>query len=205
MVETSSVLIFSGPHGAGKDTLESAFRYSHPSTERIVRHITRSAAPGEMDGKDYHFVSTSHFDEMVQAGDFIDHAAYPDCQAGTSYGALIQIAERAQFASTTTNLEEGLALHSKLGDRGLRSICFFVSPVPYETMKDEPEAYLASLRTRMEQRGRPNDRIENKLAKAALYRDLYFQHELQLRYIPNVTGDIDGALQATRQLVLGQA
>ncbi len=203
MRETSSVLIFAGPHGAGKDTLEGAFREANPSTERIVRHITRPAVPGEVDGQDYHFVSNQRFDEMVEAGHFIDHAAYPDCQAGTSYSALSQIAERAQFASTTTNLEEGLSLHGRLRDSGLRSICFFISPVPYEAMKDEPEAYLAALQARMEHRGRPDDRIANKIAKAALYRELYFQNKTQMCYVENSDGNISKALQATHQVILG--
>lgn len=190
-----SVLIFSGPHGAGKDTLEGQFRQLRPGTERIVRHITRPMALTEADGRDYYFIDEPSFTTMVEAGDFVEHSVYPDCMAGTSRREITKKVHRAEFASLAANFEEGLALHGILRATGLTTVCFFISPVPREVMQDEPDTYLEALRLRMERRGRPDDRITNKLAKAASYRLLYLQNESVVAYINNSDGNISQALR----------
>lgn len=195
-------LIFAGPHGAGKDTLEGRFRHSQPSVERIVRHITRPAAPGEIDGQDYHFVATDHFQAMVNQNAFIEHSSYPDCMAGTSHSEVVEKLNRADFVSLAANFEEGLVLHRKLGKVGLSSICFFISPVPHDVMQDEPDAYTEALRARMEQRGRPDDRIENKLVQAVHYRDLYFANEQETVYVDNSDGRLAQATADISQIAL---
>jgi guanylate kinase len=195
---TGHALIFAGPHGAGKDTLAGHFRHSQPSVERIVRHITRPAAPGEVDGHDYHFVTADTFRAMIGQTAFIEHSTYPDCIAGTSHSEVINKLERADFASLTANFEEGVMLQQKLGEVGLSSVCFFISPVPREIMIHEPGAYIAALRARMAKRGRPNDRIENKLQKAILYRDMYIADERTTVYIDNSNGRL---AQATRDIM----
>jgi guanylate kinase len=189
-----SALIFSGPHGAGKDTLEGQFRQIQPATERIVRHITRSPAPGEVDGQDYHFVDNPQFVELAEQNAFIEHSTYPDCMAGTSRREITDKLGRADFASISANFEEGLMLHRALGVTGLSSVCFFISPVSREAMRDEPELYVAALQARMERRGRPADRIANKLAKALLYRELYFQNESRVVYVDNSDGNLRQAV-----------
>lgn len=188
-------LIFSGPHGAGKDTLEGKFRQLRTATERIVRHITRPPTPGEVDGQDYYFVDNYQFIELAEQDAFIEHSTYPDCMAGTSRKEITYRLGRADFASISANFEEGIVLHGALGATGLASVCFFISPVSREIMQDEPEAYIEALRERMESRMRPADRISNKLAKALVYRELYFQNESQVIYIENHDGNLRQAVQ----------
>lgn len=190
-----AALIFSGPHGAGKDTLEGWFRQLRPQTGRIVRHITRPAAPNELEGQDYHFVDGSQFTDMVELGVFIEHSTYPDCMAGTSRAEVTNKLRGAEFASVAANFEEGLTLHRALGATGLTSVCYFISPVSREVMQDEPGVYIAALRARMERRGRPDDRIANKLDKAGSYRELYLKNEQQVTYVDNSDGNMRKAVR----------
>lgn len=97
---------------------EGQFRELRPQTERIVRHITRPAAPNELDGQDYHFVDDSQFTDMVERDVFIEHSTYPDCMAGTSRTEVIDKLRRTEFASMAANFEEGLTLHKVLGVSG---------------------------------------------------------------------------------------
>jgi guanylate kinase len=69
------LVIVSSPSGAGKTTLTRRLLTEHaPRLEFSVSHTTRPMRPGEVNGRDYHFVSTQEFESMVQRGEFAEHA-----------------------------------------------------------------------------------------------------------------------------------
>src|SRR5262249_54303657 len=119
-----------------------------------------------------------------------------------SYAALIGALERTKFASFASNFEDALPLHQRLGAMGIRSTCLFISPVPLSFFRSSPDEYLSALRSRMEQRSRSGDRIANKLAKAALYRELYLANESQIPYVDNSAGCLQQALQDINSIVV---
>jgi len=187
------VLLFAGPNGAGKDTIEAQFTDRHADATRIVRHITRPAAPTEVEGEDYHFVTESHFENMIGEDAFIEYAQYIGMRSGTSNAELDRAVRRARFANITANFEDGLTLYRKLGERGLSRVCFFISPVAYDVFNDDPDEYLAALRRRMSNRGRASDLVEARLVKAAQYRDLYLTRQEDVTYINNSDGQLEEA------------
>ncbi len=66
--------VISAPSGAGKTSLVKALLEQTKGIEVSVSHTTRAMRPGEQDGKDYHFIDKSRFEEMVAADDFLEHA-----------------------------------------------------------------------------------------------------------------------------------
>lgn len=66
------LVILSGPSGVGKDTVIDAWAARDPRVKRVVAYTTRDPRPGELDGVDYHFVSVARFEEMVEAGAFLE-------------------------------------------------------------------------------------------------------------------------------------
>jgi guanylate kinase len=96
-----TVVIFGGPNGAGKDTLEADFREAHANVSRIVRHITRPPAPGEEDGQDYYFVDETQFNTMAADGQFVEYAAYPGVKSGTTLREIDQRVREAEVATIT--------------------------------------------------------------------------------------------------------
>ncbi len=68
------LIILSSPSGAGKSTLARRLRVWDPEIEFSVSATTRAARPGEVDGREYHFVSESEFKSMVTDGDMLEHA-----------------------------------------------------------------------------------------------------------------------------------
>ncbi len=84
VASSSEVVIFAGPHGSGKDTLEGLFRKNNPHAIRLVRYSTRHRADGEENGIDYHFISSNEFSRMSAKGDFIEEASYPEGSTGTA-------------------------------------------------------------------------------------------------------------------------
>lgn len=79
-------LIFavSAPSGAGKTTLCMRLLKEFPNMVYSVSCTTRHPRPGEVDGKDYHFITQADFDRRVEAGEFLEHATVH----GSSYGTL---------------------------------------------------------------------------------------------------------------------
>ena len=73
-----------GPSGVGKGTLIRALCRDFPEARLSVSATTRPPRSGEVDGRDYHFLSSEDFDRKVAAGEFLEHAEY----AGNRYGTL---------------------------------------------------------------------------------------------------------------------
>lgn len=70
---TGKLVIFSGPSGVGKDSLLEKWIQKNPRVRRVVACTTRAPRAGEVDGVDYHFVSSAEFDRMAAAGEFLEH------------------------------------------------------------------------------------------------------------------------------------
>jgi guanylate kinase len=82
---TGTLYIISAPSGAGKSSLLRAMlENSWGDVVLSVSHTTRMPRPGEVDGKDYHFVDTGVFQAMADRGEFLEHAQVFDNFYGTS-------------------------------------------------------------------------------------------------------------------------
>ena len=81
-----TLYIISAPSGAGKSSLLNALLDSGAieGLELSVSHTTRAPRPGEVDGREYHFIDLPTFDAKVAQGDFLEHARVFDNCYGTS-------------------------------------------------------------------------------------------------------------------------
>ncbi|WP_112322744.1 guanylate kinase [Oceanibium sediminis] len=68
------LIILSSPSGAGKSTLSRRLRAEDPTIAFSVSATTRPPRPGEVDGKDYHFMDVERFRAMVADGQMLEHA-----------------------------------------------------------------------------------------------------------------------------------
>jgi guanylate kinase len=78
------LFVVSAPSGAGKTTLCKGITDSLENLTHSISYTTRKPRPGEIDGRDYYFVTAERFREMVQAGDFAEHAEVHGNLYGTS-------------------------------------------------------------------------------------------------------------------------
>ena len=76
--------IVSAPSGGGKTSLVAALLEAEPRVKLSVSHTTRPPRPGEVPGRDYHFVSAAEFERMLEAGAFLESATIYGNQYGTS-------------------------------------------------------------------------------------------------------------------------
>jgi len=89
-----TLFIVSAPSGAGKSTLVNALLAREPGIALSISHTTRAPRPGEVNGKQYHFVDRATFEAMIARGEFLEHAEVFGNLYGTSLAGV-----RAQLAT----------------------------------------------------------------------------------------------------------
>lgn len=63
-----------GPSGSGKGTVIEALKSHYPAFVYPVSYTTRDTRDGELEGSVYHFISKEKFEEMIEAGEFLEYA-----------------------------------------------------------------------------------------------------------------------------------
>ncbi len=95
------LLVVSGPSGVGKGTLIAHARQRLPELVLATSATTRPRRPGEVDGRDYHFLSEDEFQRLVKEGAFLEHVDF----AGYRYGTLRDEVDRRLADGTSVVLE----------------------------------------------------------------------------------------------------
>ena len=73
-MSAGGLFVVSAPSGAGKTSLVAALLAADSQLGVCVSHTTRTIRPGETDGVNYHFVTRERFEQMIDAGAFVEHA-----------------------------------------------------------------------------------------------------------------------------------
>jgi guanylate kinase len=90
-----SVVVVTGPSGAGKGTLIRELLKRVPEAEVTVSATTRERRPGEQDGREYYFLTAEEFLDRVEGGEFLEHVTYVSGHRyGTLRGELVRIAAK---------------------------------------------------------------------------------------------------------------
>jgi guanylate kinase len=108
--KNSRLTVLSGPSGVGKSTVVAELRRRSPEIWISVSVTTRRPRPGEVDGREYYFVSREEFDRMVSAGELLEWAEF----AGNKYGT--------PAAPVRERLEQGLPTLLEIDLAGARQI-----------------------------------------------------------------------------------
>ncbi|MGH8648753.1 MAG: guanylate kinase [Burkholderiales bacterium] len=82
------LFIVSSPSGGGKTSLVKALLEAEPELRLSVSYTTRPPRPGEVDGRDYHFVTAPVFERMLEAAEFLESAVIYGNRYGTSQKAI---------------------------------------------------------------------------------------------------------------------
>lgn len=147
-----NLFIVTAPSGAGKTSLVDALMASLPGIVRSVSHTTRAPRPGEVDGRDYHFVDAAQFRAMVAVDAFLEYAEV----FGNAYGTAWQGVEQALAAERDMVLVIDWQGAANVRRRLPEAVSIFIAPPS-----------LDELRRRLEGRGQDDAAvIESRLAEA---------------------------------------
>ena len=86
MSEKGILVILSSPSGAGKTSIARALVKENKNFSFSVSATTRKSRPGEVNGREYHFLTVNEFEERIDNGQFLEHAKV----FGNLYGTPLQ-------------------------------------------------------------------------------------------------------------------
>ncbi len=154
-VPQGKLLIFTAPSGAGKTTIVRHLLDRFPQLAFSVSATTRPPRPGEVDGRDYHFLTPKEFARRVAAGEFVE---YEEVYPGRYYGTLHSEVHRiwAQDKCVVFDIEVKGASNIKQ-HYPQDSLAVFVAPPDEETLfqrlRDRSTEDADSLRVRIARAG----------------------------------------------------
>ena len=142
------LILLSGPSGVGKKTVLDIALELCRDLRHTVSHTTRARRPGELEGRDYHYIDRDTFRAMITRDEFLEWNEYK----GQLYG------------THRSELEEGVVKIAEIDINGVRQVKQHLPGTPMIFMlPDSPEV----LRARIVARGGnlPHDEIEWRVAR----------------------------------------
>ncbi len=180
------VFVVTGTSGEGKSTLAKLLVERVPELELAVSATTRPRRPGEVNGRDYWFLSEEEFDEKLAAGGFLEWVELPwgeGYRSGTLWSELDRIA--ADGHSPLLEIETGGALAVRSRVPGAVTI-FVTAP-----SREELEQRLRSRATESE--GEIDERLD--VAEQQLALGPEFQHTIVNDELERALNELEGIVR----------
>ncbi len=143
MSERGLLIVLSAPSGCGKSTIVSGLLKKRGRLKFSVSATTRAPREGEIDGRDYFFVSREKFAEMVEKGEFLEHAQYVENRYGTPRGPVERELEAGNDVLLDIEIQGAFQVRAQRPD----ALMVFLLPPSFEELekrlvlrgKDSPE------------------------------------------------------------------
>ena len=125
------LFVISGPSGAGKGTICKKLLES-VDISISTSMTTRAPRPGEIDGKDYYFVTVDEFEEKIANGGMLEYARVFDNIYGTPKDMVIKQFERGRDVILEIDVQGGLQIKKKMPEQ---AVLVFVLPPDLTTLR----------------------------------------------------------------------
>jgi guanylate kinase len=178
---TGKMLVISGPSGSGKTTICKRL-LQDPRVVFSVSATTRKMRPGEVDGRDYHFLAVEDFRAKVEAGEFIEWAEVFGNLYGTLRAPLRDALAKDQIYLLEIDVQGALQLKA-IGEPG---VYVFIAPPDFD-----------ELRRRLSARNTETPEVlERRLEKA------HYEYQERTKYDHVVVNDdLERAVGEVRRIV----
>jgi guanylate kinase len=181
------MLVLSSPSGAGKTTLSRLLLERDPNIELSVSVTTRKPRPGEIEGRDYHFIDRARFDAMVAGGELLEWAEV----FGNRYGTPRAPVERVLAAGRDVLFDIDWQGTQQLREKGRADlVSVFVLPPS-----------IPDLEARLHSRAQDSDDvIHARMSKAADEMSHWAEYDYVVinRDVPHAFDDVCAILAAER-------
>lgn len=127
--------VVSGFSGAGKGTLMKTLLAKYDNYSLSVSMTTRNPRPGEVDGKDYFFVTKEEFEKSIEEGKLIEHARYVDNYYGTPAEYVFKQLEAGKDVLLEIEIQGALQIKEKFPESLLLFITTPSAEILYERLK----------------------------------------------------------------------
>ncbi len=127
-----NLIIISSPSGGGKGTLIKAVLKILPNIGYSVSSTTRAPRVGEIDGKDYFFVSKPEFKKLIANDEFLEYAAVHDNFYGTSVNRVDDEIDNGRDVILEIDVQGAANIRAKLPE----SVSIFIMPPSFEVLRE---------------------------------------------------------------------
>lgn len=149
------LVVISGPSGVGKDAVVSRMRELSRPCHFVVTATTRPMRAGEQDGVDYIFVTHERFQEMLRAGELLEHAQVYGRWYGVPRQQVKAALERGQDVIVKTDVQGAKTIRQKVA----QALFVFIAPPSMEELErrlrqrksESPEQLALRIRTAMDE------------------------------------------------------
>ena len=155
LLSQGRLTVLTGPSGVGKGTLMRLLLSRHPKLNYSISATTRPPRSGEVDGKDYYFISRSKFQRLIDEGEFLEWAEFAGNLYGTPRKPVIDLMKSGRSVLLEIELEGARQIRATFPE--LLSI--FILPPSFDELekrirgrkKDPEEAILRRLKRAKEE------------------------------------------------------
>ena len=176
------LIVYTGASGVGKGTIMKELLRKNPNLRLSVSATTRAPREGEVDGREYYFVSHEKFDNMIAEDGFLEYAEYVGNKYGTPKEAVFRM------------LDEGLDVILEIEVKGflqIKKACpecvtIFIAPPSFE-----------ELQLRLRGRGTEDEEVIAERLKTA---ERELQHQHLFDYVV-INDDVDRAADEVLSII----
>ena len=152
-MKSSCLFTVSAPSGAGKTSLVKAMLADQGDNICVsVSHATRARRPGEIDGRDYHFVDVDTFEGMVSNNEFLEYASVFDNRYGTARSSVNSLLESGKHVILEIDWQGARQVKAKMPE----TVCIYILPPSREALEQ-----------RLIARGTDDEKVIEKRMQAA--------------------------------------
>jgi len=180
------LIVLSSPSGAGKSTISRMLLEADPHITMSVSATTRPQRPGEVEGRDYHFVDEAEFQRMVADGEFAEWAPVFDHHYGSPQAPIKAALREGSDVIFDIDWQGTQQLHAAMGEDLVR--VFILPP----SMKE--------LERRLHERGTDSDEvIAGRMHRAAGEISHWAEYDYVL-----INEDMDACLADVRSILAAE-
>jgi guanylate kinase len=180
------LVVLSSPSGAGKSTISRMLLEADPHITMSVSATTRPRRPGEVEGRDYHFVDESEFQRMVADGEFAEWAPVFDHHYGSPQAPIKDALRDGRDVIFDIDWQGTQQLHAAMGEDLVR---VFILPPS-----------MTELERRLHERGTDSDEvIASRMQRAAAEISHWAEYDYVL-----INEDMDACLADVRAILAAE-
>lgn len=152
MMNKGLLIVYTGASGVGKGTIMKELLRKNPNLRLSVSATTRAPREGEVDGREYYFVTRDKFDRMIAEDGFLEHAEYVGNKYGTPKEAVFRMLDKGLDVILEIEVKGFLQIKKACPD----CVTIFIAPPSFEVLE-----------ARLKGRGTETDEVIEKRLKTA--------------------------------------
>ena len=178
------LFVISGPSGVGKGTVNKRlFEEFGNAVAFSVSATTRGPREGEVDGREYFFISRQEFEKRVANNEFLEHAEYAGNCYGTPRDYVLSLLQRGVSVILEIDVQGAMQVKRRMPE----SVSVFILPPSFEELEH-----------RLRGRGTETpEKIERRLAAAKAEMARATEYDYQI-----VNDDLDAAYARLREIFI---